>query len=152
MKGIAMNRHRRAAAMMAMLGLFLYANAASARPAPIAEQHQQAERRNYWQPAQQSGALPALHIEMCADCRLSRADLSAISQAYAIAAYNAGFRIDALSTMQVKIIETGTLENGAPYAKGETGDMWFRVGNPRPGESLGAAAGRLTFDILSGAR
>lgn len=147
-----MNRHRTALATIALMCLFLYANGVSARPTPVGVQHQQAEWRTHWRPVQQDGALPTLQIILCAECSLSQAELSAISQAYALAAYNAGFRLDALTTTPVMIVETGTLANGAPYAKGETGDMWFRVGNPPPGESLGAAAGRLTFVILSGAR
>lgn len=150
-----MNRHRTALATIAMMCLFWYANGVSARPTPNGvqqQQEQQAEWRTYWRPVQPAGALPTLQIILCADCSLSQAELSAISQAYALAAYNAGFRLDALATTQVMIVETGTMANGAPYAKGETGDMWFRVGNPPPGESLGAAAGRLAFVILSGAR
>lgn len=152
MKKVAMNRHRITAAIIAAVCLFAYANVASARPAPDAGPHRHAEWRSHWNLAPQAVSLPTLDIDQCADCRLSRQDLSAISQAYALAAYDAGFRLDALSTTQVRIVETGTLENGAPYARGETGDRWFRVGNPRPGESIGAVAGRLTFVILSGAR
>lgn len=147
-----MNRHRTALATIAMMCLFLYANAVSARPTPVGVQQQQAEWRTYWRPAQQTGALPTLHIEVCADCNLSRAELSAISQTYVLAAYNAGFTIDPFSTMHVKILETGRHANGKPYARGETRNMWFRVGNPRPGESIGTVAGRVTFLILSGAR
>ncbi|MBT9567873.1 MAG: hypothetical protein IV085_06195 [Thiobacillus sp.] len=147
-----MNRHRTAAAIVAMACLFFYANVASARPMGVVELQQQAEWRDQLQPTPQSGTLPTLRIEVCAACNLSPADVSAISQTYVLAAYNAGYTIDALSTMHVKILETGIHENGRPYARGETRNMWFRVGNPRSGESIGNVAGRVTFLILSGAR
>lgn len=44
------------------------------------------------------------------------------------------------------------LENGMPYVKGETAGMWFRVGAPGLGETLGSIAGRMIFAILSESR
>jgi hypothetical protein len=75
-----------------------------------------------------------------------------MKRGYAVAAHAAGHRIDILTTTRVRIIETGMLENGTPYAKGETAGMWFKVGSPDPGETLGSVAGRMTFVILSGIR
>ena len=96
--------------------------------------------------------LPALHVEVCETCKLSREDISAMKQGYAMAAHVAGYRINFLATTRVHIVETGMLENGTPYARGETAGMWFRVGNPDPGETLGSVAGRIAFVILSGTR
>lgn len=44
------------------------------------------------------------------------------------------------------------LENGMPYVRGETAGMWFRVGEPGPGETLGSIVGRMLFVILSDSR
>ncbi|MCL5061454.1 MAG: hypothetical protein M1449_13975, partial [Candidatus Thermoplasmatota archaeon] len=100
----------------------------------------------------QAEPLPALYIEVCEDCNLSREEVYAMKRGYAVAAHAAGYRIDILATARVRITETGTLENGTPYAKGEAAGMWFKVGNPDPGETLGSVAGRMTFVILSRAR
>ena len=100
----------------------------------------------------QTKPLPALDIEVCDACNVSREEVSAMKRGYAVAAHAAGHRIDILTTTRVRIIETGMLENGTPYAKGETAGMWFKVGNPDPGETLGSVAGRMTFVILSGTR
>ena len=75
-----------------------------------------------------------------------------MKQGYAMAAHAEGYRINFLATTRVHIVETGMLENGTPYARGETAGMWFRVGNPDPGETLGSVAGRIAFVILSGTR
>ena len=148
-----MNRLRSVSVTFVTVCLLLQAGAASARLMQVSLlQQQQTERSGHWKTAAHTEPLPALNIELCATCSLSREELSAINKGYTIAAHAAGNRIDALSPVHVKIVETGTLANGAPYAKGETGGMWFRVGNPRPGESIGTIAGHLTFVILSGAR
>ena len=75
-----------------------------------------------------------------------------MKQGYAMAAHAAGYRINFLDTTRVHIVETSMLENGTPYAQGETAGMWFRVGNPDPGETLGSVAGRIAFVILSRTR
>lgn len=147
-----MTRRCTTLAALALLVLFFAANGAAARPAPTLAHAPHTEWRTHLKPTRAVESLPALQIEVCDACSLTREDLSAINKAYAIAAYNAGYRIDALSTMNVKILETGKMANGAPFARGETGGMWFKVGNPRPGESIGAVAGRVTFGILSRSR
>lgn len=103
-----------------------------------------------WELAAQAKLLPALQIEVCKSCNLSREEISEIEKAYIAAALVAGYRIDILVTTQVHIVETGMLENGLPFARGETAGMWFKVGGPVKGESIGSVAGRLTFVILSG--
>ena len=141
---------RTVAAVLALSSLLALANVTAARPMEAGIQQQpQAARCEL---SAQAGPLPALHIEVCKACNLSREDISAIKQGYAVAAHAAGYRIDILATTRVHIVETGMLENGTPYAKGETAGMWFRVGDPDPGETLGSIAGRMTFKILSGTR
>ncbi|MDP2267399.1 MAG: hypothetical protein Q8J70_12685 [Thiobacillus sp.] len=138
------------AAALALSSLLALANVAAARPLEAGMQQQEQAAR--CELSAQAGPLPALHIEVCKACKLSREDISAIKQGYAVAAHAAGYRIDILATTRVHIVETGMLENGTPYAKGETEGMWFRVGDPDPGETLGSIAGRMTFKILSGTR
>ncbi len=141
---------RTVATVLALTSLLALANVTAARPLePGMQQQEQAARCEL---SAQAGPLPALHIEVCKACKLSREDISAIKQGYAVAAHAAGYRIDILATTRVHIVETGMLENGTPYAKGETEGMWFRVGDPDPGETLGSIAGRMTFKILSGIR
>lgn len=147
-----MTRRCTALAALALLVLFFAANGAAASPTPLSALAAQPDWRAHLKPVRPIDTLPTLQIEVCDACVLTREDLSAIKKAYAIAAYNAGYRIDALSTMHVKILETGRMANGAPFARGETGGMWFKVGNPRPGESIGSVAGRVTFGILSKSR
>lgn len=138
------------AGCVALSSLLALANSAAARPLEAGMQPQEQAAR--CELSAQAGPLPALHIEVCKACKLSREDISAIKQGYAVAAHAAGYRIDILATTRVHIVETGMLENGTPYAKGETEGMWFRVGDPDPGETLGSIAGRMTFKILSGTR
>lgn len=147
-----MNRLRTTITILATACLLLQTGISSARLMPASLLQQQTERAAHLKSVAQTERLPALNIELCEACSLSREDISSINKGYAIAAYAAGYQIDALSTVPVKIVETGTLANGAPYARGETAGMWFRVGDPRPGESLGSIAGHLTFVILSGSR
>ena len=143
---------RTVAAVFALSSLLALANGAVARPLEAGMQQQpQAQAARCESPAQ-AGPLPALHIEVCKACNLSREEISAMKQGYAVAAHAAGYRIDFLATTRVHIVETGMLENGTPYARGETAGMWFRVGDPDPGETLGSIAGRMTFVILSGTR
>jgi hypothetical protein len=139
-------------ALPALLSLLALANGAAARPMEAGMQQQPQEQAMRCEPSAQAGPLPALHIEVCDACNLSHEEVSAMKRGYAVAAHAAGHRIDILETTRVRIIETGVLENGTPYAKGETAGMWFRVGNPDSGETLGSAAGRMTFMILSGTR
>lgn len=105
-----------------------------------------------WEQAAPIELLPALKIEVCASCYLSHKEISEIEKGYVVAALAAGYRIDILETTEVRIVETGVLENGMPFARGETEGMWFRAGGPVRGESMGSVAGRLTFVILSGNR
>ena len=95
-------------------------------------------------------SLPALHIEVCTECEVSRDDITVLRRAYAESAQAMGHTIDFLSSAHVGITETGVLPNGAPYVIGETAGMRFRVGDPDPGATLGTALGRMTFVILSG--
>jgi len=141
---------RTVATVLALTSLLALANVTAARPLEAGMQQQEQAAR--CELSAQAGPLPALHIEVCKACKLSREDISAIKQGYAVAAHAAGYRIDILATTRVHIVETGMLENGTPYAKGETEGMWFRVGDPDPGETLGSIAGRMTFKILSGIR
>lgn len=141
---------RSVATVFALTSLLALANVTAARPLEAGMQQQEQAAR--CELSAQAGPLPALHIEVCKACKLSREDISAIKQGYAVAAHAAGYRIDILATTRVHIVETGMLENGTPYAKGETEGMWFRVGDPDPGETLGSIAGRMTFKILSGNR
>lgn len=138
------------AGFVALSSLLALSNGAAARPLEAGMQQQPQAAR--CESSAQAGPLPALHIEVCKACNLSREDISAMKQGYAVAAHAAGYRIDILATTRVHIVETGMLENGMPYARGETAGMWFRVGNPDPGETLGSIAGRMTFRILSGTR
>lgn len=96
-------------------------------------------------------SLPALHIKVCAECEVSRDDITELRRAYAESAQTMGHTIDFLSSTHVGITETGVLPNGAPYVIGEAAGMRFRVGDPDPGATLGMALGRMTFVILSGA-
>ncbi|KVW91327.1 hypothetical protein [Thiobacillus denitrificans] len=143
---------RTVAAVLAMSALLAWANTAAARPLEAGIRQPPPEQAMRCESSAQAGPLPALHIEVCKACNLSHEDISAMKQGYAVAAHAAGYRIDILATTRVHIVETGMLENGTPYARGETAGMWFRVGNPDPGETLGSIAGRMTFVILSGAR
>ena len=138
--------------VLALSALLALANGAAARPMEAGMQQQPQEQATRCESSAQAGPLPALHIEVCKACNLSHENISAMKQGYAVAAHAAGYRIDILATTRVRIVETGMLENGTPYARGETAGMWFRVGNPDPGETLGSIAGRMTFVILSGAR
>ncbi len=140
------------AAILAMSSLLVWANTVAARPLEAGIPHQPPGQAMRCEPSAQAEPLPALHIEVCADCNVSREEVSAMKRGYAVAAQVAGYRIDILATARVRITETGVLENGTPYAKGETAGMWFKVGNPDPGETLGSVAGRMTFVILSGTR
>ena len=135
------------AVVVALSSLLALANSAAARPLEAGMQ-QQAQAARCESPTQ-AGLLPALHIEVCKACQLSHEDLSALKQGYAVAAHAAGYRIDILTTARLYIIETGMLENGTPYAKGEAAGMSFRVGDPDPDETLGSVAGRMAFVILS---
>ncbi|OZA30093.1 MAG: hypothetical protein B7X93_04645 [Hydrogenophilales bacterium 17-61-9] len=142
---------RTVAAVLALSFLFALSNGTAARPLEAGMQPPPQEQAACESPAR-AGPLPALHVEVCEACTLSREEISAMKQGYAVAAHAAGYRIDILATTPVRITETGMLENGTPYARGETAGMWFRVGNPDPGETLGSVAGRMTFRILSGTR
>jgi len=97
-------------------------------------------------------SLPALRVELCAECTLSGDEIEALRRTYAESAQNAGHSVDFLTPARVRITETGLLPNGAPYAIGEAGGMRFRVGDPDPGATLGSALGRMTFVIFSRAR
>lgn len=141
---------RTVAAVLALSSLLALASVAAARPMEAGMQQQAQAPRD--EPVARVESLPALRVEVCETCTLSREDISAIKQGYAMAAHAAGYRIDFLATTQVHIVETGMLENGTPYARGEAAGMWFRVGNPNPGETLGSVAGRIAFVILSGTR
>lgn len=143
---------RTVAAVLALSSLLALANVTAARPMEAGMQQQQQEQAARCELPAQAGPLPALHIEQCETCKLDREDLSALKQGYAMAAHAAGYRIDILETAQVRIVETGMLENGTPYVRGEAAGMWFRVGNPDPGETLGSVTGRMAFVILSGVR
>ncbi len=140
------------AAVLAMSSLFAWANVVVARPLEVGIPHQPPEQAMRCESSAQAGPLPALDIEVCDACNVSREEVSAMKRGYAVAAQVAGYRIDILAKVRVRITETGVLENGTPYAKGETAGMWFKVGNPDPGETLGSVAGRMTFVILSGIR
>lgn len=120
--------------------------AAAAKPGALSPPASRCE-----QPAAHAAPLPALRIEVCERCGLGREEIAAIERAYAVAAHVAGYRIDALATTQVRIVETGRLENDTPYASGETMGMRFRVGDPHAGETLGSVVGRMVFLIVSGA-
>lgn len=143
---------RTVAAVLALSSLLALANVTAARPLEAGIQQQPQEQAARCESSARAGPLPALHVEVCEACKLSREDISAMKQGYAVAAHAAGYRIDILATTRVRIVETGMLENGTPYARGETAGMWFRVGNPDPGETLGSVAGRMTFRILSETR
>lgn len=137
------------AAVLAMSSLFAWANVV-ARPLEAGMPHPPPGQAMRCESPAQAGPLPALDIEVCDACNVSREEVSAMKRGYAVVAQVAGYRIDFLATVRVRITETGMLENGTPYAKGETAGMWFKVGNPDPGETLGSVAGRMTFVILSG--
>ena len=143
---------RTVAAVLAMSSLLAWANVAVARPLEAGIPHQPPEQAMRCESSTQAGPLPALDIEVCDACNVSREEVSAMKRGYAVAAQVAGYRIDILAKVRVRITETGVLENGTPYAKGETAGMQFRVGDPDPGETLGSVAGRMTFVILSGIR
>jgi hypothetical protein len=100
---------------------------------------------------QAARSLPTLRVDLCAECSMSSDEIEALRQTYAESAQSAGHSIDFLTTVRVRITETGVLENGTPYAIGEAGGMRFRVGDPHPGATLGSALGRMTFAIFSGA-
>ncbi|HEY9097360.1 MAG TPA: hypothetical protein VIN38_00680 [Thiobacillus sp.] len=119
---------------------------------PMPTSGQLVEQTMPWEQAAPSGLLPALKVDVCAHCELSREAVSEIEKGYVIAALAAGYQINILETTEVRIVETGVLENGMPFAKGETEGMWFRAGGLVQGESMGSVAGRLTFMILSGNR
>ncbi len=140
------------AGFVALSSLFALANGAAARPLEAGMQQQPQEQAMRCESSTQAEPLPVLHIEVCADCNMSREEISAMKRGYAVAAQVAGHRIDILAKARVRITETGVLENGTPYAKGETAGMWFKVGNPDPGETLGSVAGRMAFRILSETR
>lgn len=144
--------NRTLVAVLAVSSLLAGASGAAARPMAAGMQQQPQEQTMRCESPAQAAPLPALHIEVCEACELSREDISAMKQGYAVAAHTAGYRIDILATERVRITETGMLENGIPYVKGEIAGMWFRVGNPDPGETLGSVAGRMAFVILSGTR
>jgi FKBP-type peptidyl-prolyl cis-trans isomerase len=147
-----MSRIRTVATILALSSLLAQANVTAARPMESGVLQQPQEQAMRCESPAQTKPLPALDIEVCDACNVSREEVSAMKRGYAVAAQVAGYRIDILATTRVRIIETGTLENGTPYAKGETAGMWFKVGNPDPGETLGSVAGRMTFVILSGIR
>ena len=140
------------AAVLAMSPLFAGANVAVARPLQAGMSHPPPGQAMRCESPLPDGPLPALDIEVCDACAVSREDVSAMKRGYAMAAQLAGYRIDMLAKARVRITETGVLENGAPYAKGEAADMWFKVARPDPGETLGSVAGRMAFVILSGIR
>lgn len=127
-------------------------NVATARPLEAGEPHQPSEQAIRCESSAPTRPLPALHIEVCDACNLSREEIFAAKQAFAVAAHAASHRIDILATERVRITETGVLENGAAYVRGETAGIWFRVGEPRPGETLGSIVGRMIFVILSDSR
>lgn len=147
-----MTRTRTIATLLTLSSLLALANVAAARPMESGVLQQPLEQPARCESSAQAGPLPALDIEVCDSCNVSREEISAMKQGYAVAAHAAGYRINILETTRVHIVETGMLENGTSYARGETAGMWFRVGNPDPGETLGSVAGRMTFVILSGAR
>ncbi len=147
-----MTRIGTVAAVLALPALLAWANTAAARPLEAGMRQTPPEPAMRCESSVQAEPLPALYIEVCEDCNLSREEVYAMKRGYAVAAHAAGYRIDILATARVRITETGTLENGTPYAKGEAAGMWFKVGNPDPGETLGSVAGRMTFVILSRAR
>lgn len=147
-----MTRTRTVAIVFALSSQLALANVATARPMEAGMPHEPPAQAKRCESSAQAGPLPSLHIEVCETCKLSREEISAMKQGYAVAAHAAGYRINILETTRVHIVETGMLENGTPYAKGETAGMWFRVGNPDPGETLGSVAGRMAFVILSGDR
>ncbi|MDA8259016.1 MAG: hypothetical protein M0Z99_25840 [Betaproteobacteria bacterium] len=140
------------AAVLAMSSLLAWATVATARPQETGVPHQPPEQAMRCESPAQTKPLPALHIEVCDACNLSREDIVAAKHAFAVAAHAAGHRIDILATERVRITETGVLEDGAAYVKGEMAGMWFRVGAPGPGETLGSIAGRMIFVILSESR
>ncbi|MDP1529243.1 MAG: hypothetical protein Q8M05_07665 [Rhodoferax sp.] len=121
-----------------MSSLFALANVA-ARPLEAGIPHQPPEQAMRCEPSAQAVPLPALHIEVCADCNVSHGEISAMKRSYAVAAHAAGHRIDILTTTQVRIIETSVLANGTAYAKGETSGMQFRVATPIPARPSAAS-------------
>lgn len=139
-------------AILAMSSLLAWANVATARPLEAGIPHQPPEQAMRCESSAQTKPLPALHIEVCDACNLSREEIFAAKRAFVVAAQTAGYRIDILATEWVRITETGVLENGMAYVRGETAGMWFRVGGPGPGETLGSIAGRMIFAILSESR
>lgn len=147
-----MSRIRTVATVLALSSLLALANGAAARPLEAGMQQQPQEQAARCESSAPGRVAPALHIEVCKACNLSHEDISAMKQGYVVAAHAAGYRINFFATTRVHIVETGMRENGTPYARGETADMRFRVGNPDPGETLGSVAGRITFLILSGIR
>lgn len=142
---------RNVAAVLAMSSLSAWANVV-ARPLEAGIPHQPPEQAMRCESSAQAGPLPALDIEICDACNVSREEVSAMKRGYGVAMQVAGRRIDILAKVRVRITETGVLENGTPYAKSETACMQFRVVDPDPGETLGSVAGRVTFVILSGIR
>jgi hypothetical protein len=140
------------AAVFAMPFLLAWASAATALPQETGEPLQPPEQAMRCESSAQTRPLPALDIEVCDACNLSREEIFAAKQTFAVAAHAAGHRIDILETERVRITETGALENGMPYVKGETAGKWFRVGDPGPGETLGSIVGRMIFAILSDSR
>lgn len=144
--------NRTVAAVLAMSSLLAWANAVVARPQEAGIPHQPPEQAMRCESSTQVGPLPMLDIEVCDACNVSREEVSALKRGYVVAAQVAGYRIDILAKVRVRITETGVLENGTPYAKGETAGMRFHVGDPDPGETLGSVAGRMMFVILSGIR
>lgn len=140
------------ATILAMSSLLAWANVASARPQEAGEPYPPPEQAMRCESSAPARPLPALHIEICDACNLSREEIVAAKRAFAVAAQAAGHRIDILATERVRITETGVLENGAAYVRGETAGMWFRVGEPGPGETLGSIVGRMLLVILSESR
>ena len=138
--------------VLAMSALLAWANTAPARSLEAGMQQQSPEQGMRCESSAQAEPLPALHVEVCEACSLGHEEVSAMKRGYAVAAHAAGYRIDILATARVRITETGVLENGTPYTKGETAGMWFRVGDPGPGETLGSVAGRMIFMVLSESR
>lgn len=135
-----------------MSSLFAGTNVAGVRPQEAGAPHSPPAPAMRYESSAPIRPLPALHIEVCDACNLSREEIVAAKRAFAMAAHIAGHRIDILAMERIRITETGTLENGAAYVRGETAGMWFRVGDPDPGETLGSVVGRMLFAILSGSR
>lgn len=144
--------NRTVVAVLAVTAPLAWANGTAARSMEAGMRRQLPEQGLRCESPAEAGPLPVLHIEVCETCKPGCEDVSAMKRGYAVAAYAAGYRIDSLATARVRITETGVPENGTPYAKGEIAGMWFRVGDPDPGETPGSVAGRMSFVILSGTR